>query len=330
MTDTQVLNWTTNVRKRNLKATVEKEKKPHHFLDFLFLATDREKMMRRSNQEMDALLHEMASQISDDENGKTTAQADSGRDEYRKENHGGHFSLEYDRNITPMYREDSRGTHATSNAPSLHRKEYASTRQQSAGVKFTYPPPPPLEHFHSNYYRPYDIHHRPPIVPPQTPQNTNDIFRRGKRINYHKKIINPTVNSGIRAVTPSNAPSKIIPLRSCEDLQNERQRLFEMRERMVIQDHTLNGMINTPQGSFDESILGHTPINDDMFEHYMIPYSEDNDDDDERMRTLLSNEMQQHLTSSRLVPRNGHADMPYDESDEDHLMELILQNNSMV
>ena len=39
----QVVNWTTNVRKRNLKATVEKGKKPHHFLDFLFLADHRDK-----------------------------------------------------------------------------------------------------------------------------------------------------------------------------------------------------------------------------------------------------------------------------------------------
>ncbi|GFH55132.1 hypothetical protein CTEN210_11608 [Chaetoceros tenuissimus] len=39
----QVVNWTTNVRKRNLKATVQKGKKPHHFLDFLFLADHRDK-----------------------------------------------------------------------------------------------------------------------------------------------------------------------------------------------------------------------------------------------------------------------------------------------
>ena len=43
MNYSQVVNWTTNVRKRNLKATVEGGKKPHHFLDFLFLAEHRDK-----------------------------------------------------------------------------------------------------------------------------------------------------------------------------------------------------------------------------------------------------------------------------------------------
>ena len=43
LTYAQVVNWTTNVRKRNLKATVEGGKKPHHFLDFLFLVQNREK-----------------------------------------------------------------------------------------------------------------------------------------------------------------------------------------------------------------------------------------------------------------------------------------------
>lgn len=43
LTTSQIINWTTNVRKRNIKATCEGRKKPHHFIDFLFLAQERDK-----------------------------------------------------------------------------------------------------------------------------------------------------------------------------------------------------------------------------------------------------------------------------------------------
>jgi hypothetical protein len=50
LSQSQIVNWTTNVRKRNMKATVEGGKKPHHFVDFLFLAQDRD---RRQAQGLD-------------------------------------------------------------------------------------------------------------------------------------------------------------------------------------------------------------------------------------------------------------------------------------
>lgn len=46
LSPSQVVNWTTNVRKRNKKATCQGGKKPHHFIDFLFLVQDREKQER--------------------------------------------------------------------------------------------------------------------------------------------------------------------------------------------------------------------------------------------------------------------------------------------
>ncbi|KAL7581776.1 hypothetical protein ACA910_022309 [Epithemia clementina (nom. ined.)] len=48
----QVINWTTNVRKRNRKATCEAGKKPHHFIDFMFLLQDREDRQKLHDDEL--------------------------------------------------------------------------------------------------------------------------------------------------------------------------------------------------------------------------------------------------------------------------------------
>jgi Homeobox KN domain len=56
LSHSQVINWTTNVRKRNRKATCERGKKPHHFIDFLFLVQDREDKMRAQQGQQSTFL----------------------------------------------------------------------------------------------------------------------------------------------------------------------------------------------------------------------------------------------------------------------------------
>jgi hypothetical protein len=51
LSHSQVVNWTTNVRKRNRKATCQGGKKPHHFIDFLFLAQDRENREKKQKEQ---------------------------------------------------------------------------------------------------------------------------------------------------------------------------------------------------------------------------------------------------------------------------------------
>jgi Homeobox KN domain len=50
LTTSQVVNWTTNVRKRNRKAVLDNKKKPHHFIDFLFLVQERENKKEESRR----------------------------------------------------------------------------------------------------------------------------------------------------------------------------------------------------------------------------------------------------------------------------------------
>ncbi len=147
-----MVNWTTNIRKRNLKGTVELEKKPHHFLDYLFLATNREKQMMAHHKgvrsQMDLTLYQGSGVAP-----RALTLTHQGNHEEHKSN----------RTTDPP----GRATVAcpTSKAPTVCHpmiSDHAFSQQ-------------------NNQYEQPDIHRRHYGAIPRAQKNTKQIFRRGKQ-----------------------------------------------------------------------------------------------------------------------------------------------------
>ena len=133
----QVTNWVTNTRKRNMKATIEGAKKPHHFLDYLFLATDREKRMRAKHPNLDMSMFD----------NMMPAKAAVG-----------HATTSHPRTIPPPP-----PVPATS-----HSGGYTGDYKLNS---LAYQPNA------SGYFVPPASHRHQPVAPPRVPSNTDEIFR---------------------------------------------------------------------------------------------------------------------------------------------------------
>ena len=147
-----MVNWTTNIRKRNLKGTVELEKKPHHFLDYLFLATDREKQMKahhkRVGSQMDLTLCQGSGVTP-----RALTLTHQGNYEERKSN----------RTTDPPGR--STVACPTSKAPTVYHPTISDRAFSQQ----------------NNQYEQPDIHRRHYVAIPRAQKNTTQIFRGGKQ-----------------------------------------------------------------------------------------------------------------------------------------------------
>jgi hypothetical protein len=122
LTTSQVVNWTTNVRKRNRKAVLDNKKKPHHFIDFLFLVQERENKKEESRR-MYAWQHRKSPE--------------------QQQQHQHHPSPQQPHQPSPQQQQQQRQYQSPASLPTL---------EQQGGAAASWPPPrsSPLSHHHNS------------------------------------------------------------------------------------------------------------------------------------------------------------------------------------
>jgi hypothetical protein len=298
LSETQVVNWATNTRKRNMKATIDKERKPHHFLDYLFLATDREKQIKRDNPNKDFSYQERPQRRREPPPALPDAMLMASMKHVgisTRPNTSDELKTAADLDTylmpPPANRVVSSFSSNLSMNPSFENKSYPVNELRSKSKsppRFTYPrppsfpPPPPASHYQSQYTPQHDIYHRSASARSRSPKNSNEIFRSKKIHNLDE----------IPRVTPVEARHTlqkpvlqrfgvknpgVPPLYSFdeEDCLDPKERLFRMNERQVIHDFTAGGIVDTPPGSFsgDDDVDGSLKLDDidiSIFEEFYI------------------------------------------------------------
>jgi hypothetical protein len=278
LTQDQVLTWTVNARKKHIKMMLERQRKPRDFLDYLFLATDREKRILKDNPEKnlafqndranipDALLlasmplsKSSASSVLGTSISKQTPKRSLTR------------SLQKASNTDPP-------RYTYPRPPSIQTHSSASVTRKSPSELMPPPTPryntyaleqqshDPLNTDTQSYAKPYNA----------PPKNVDQIFRRGKR--FHQ-LTAPKDNreSSDTAILYDNMQLPELPPASWsfgsvqnDESDSDREAKLRANEQRLIQKYTPNGIIETPEGSLDGSLdLGE--IDDSLFDKYYLP-----------------------------------------------------------
>lgn len=254
-----VLEWMESARRRHMKLVIDRQRKPRDFLDFMFLATDREKQIMSDNPDKT---------LSFQTNRKSSGDT-----------------------LTPVALTSTH-SHSLSAAQTL-RKSNTKCRPRSGivteGPRYTYPRPHQSEETvfelmnhpprHSAYVYQgsdneapdYNTHSLSAPYTRTTPRNAEQIFRRGKQLHQlpaHKERDENTVShlqfEQLQELSPPNWTF------SGRDNSNyEREAKLRANEQRLIEQYTPNGVIESPEGSLDGSFdIGE--INEDLFDSYYV------------------------------------------------------------
>lgn len=325
LSQNQVMLWLNNARRRHMNMVLDRQRKPRDFLDYLFLATDRERQIMKEHSNKTLSLQNDRVTIPDAlllasmplENSVTSSQA-----------------------VTPL------------NSNPTRKRSTKKPRQQGSTTqppRYTYPRPPPTQSSSgpmpsksSSKLMPSPSHHnaisyavnsnideRPYSM--TRPKNADQVFRRGKT--FHNiagptRIHNAHTNAASRPndidlpeLPPPNFNSSVLH-RGISDCEHETK--HRTSEQKLIQMYTPNGVIETPEGSLDGSFDAGS-IDDNLFERFYVPPLTHKDDwiEPDDANNSCSEDEQRMSHRDDVFDVNEALGGPYDDYERDYLNGLL-------